>query len=111
MVLQRCVFLDKDSKTNTSEPMANSNEGVGLDLQVTDLTGNGVNIVIECRADMANKNEWHRVGAISLLDYKIYDNITQEGLYQISMDGIMYCRIVNNGEVGGVKVYGSLTAD
>lgn len=111
MVLQRYTFLDEKSTTNVSQPMVNSNEGVALDLQVTDLSGSGVNVDLECRADMTNPNEWHKVGAISLLNYKIYKTITESGLYQISLDGLMYCRVINNGPVGSVKVYGALTAE
>lgn len=87
--------------------MTNPNNGIGLQLQVD---GSDIDISIECRIQNNEEQEWHIVGAISLLDYKIYENITTKGEYQISMDGIGFCRVIDNGSGNDLAVYGNLTA-
>lgn len=112
MFVKSFTFFDRkrrkaDLSKTISELLSNPNNGVGLQLQVD---GSNIDISIECRINNDSQQEWHNVGAISLLDYKIYPTITKAGEYQISMDGINYCRIIDNGSGDDLAVYGNLTA-
>lgn len=92
---------------NISPELTNANNGVGLQIQVD---GNDVNIAIQCRLQNNPDQEWHQVGAIALRDYTVHETIDVKGEYQISMDGIEYCRIVDLGSGSDLAVYGNLIA-
>lgn len=110
MFVKSFTFFDRKREKEhleVSKPLTNPNNGIGLQIQVD---GSDVNLTIECRISNDEKQDWHNVGAISLLDYKIYPTITKAGEYQISMDGINYCRVIDNGSSDDLAVYGNLTA-
>ena len=114
MIVKSITFFDRAAAKpipadggNTSPLLTNPNNGIALQLQVD---GSNINIQIECRIQNDESQEWHTVGAISLLDYRIFETITKKGEYQISMDGIGYCRVIDKGSGADLAVYGNLTA-
>ena len=54
-------------------------------------------------------NEWHELGAISLIDYEPITPIDAAGAYAFVVAGINKVKVVNNGTAGSCVVFGTLS--
>lgn len=107
MVIQSFVFLDENSQTSTSTSLGNTN-GTLLTLEVIALTEDEVSVVVEGRTEVGEDN-WTSLGVIGAKKLNVLEIIVEDGNYFIPINGISSIRVVNNGTVGTVRVFGKVT--
>lgn len=101
-VLERFVFLDNTSTTDTSNNLSISN----AEQVVVEVSG-GTNVSLEFQGQVDfDANNFTKLSAINMEKLSVDETITNNGIYTIPTVGIHYLRCVNNGTVGDVKVYG-----
>ena len=111
MVLQSFVFLDETSANGTSNPLGNTN-GTTLTFEVVDLSiaQSGVSIQVEGKTDSKNDN-WTPIAIINRKKLSVLETVIESGNYFAPITGLSSVRVVNNGTVGEVRVYGRITAE
>ena len=108
MILNGFLFLDENDTTGESNAL-NCSTAEQLTLTVEPASGATIDLTVSGRADMES-NEWHTLGAISLIDYEPVNPIEAGGAYAFVVSGLNQVKVTNNGTAGNCTVFGTLSA-
>lgn len=104
-------FFDFDSTDTISSAFVNPNKGDSITLEVRSNGSADFDLVIEGKCDTVDSDGWFPISPFKLDGFKLLSNITEEGLYCFTLEGITKVRLVNNGTPGGFKAFGVSTGD
>lgn len=107
MILNTFLFFDENDTATESDAL-DCSAAKQLTLTVEPGTGATINLTVSGKADLGS-DEWHELGAISLIDYEPVNPITDGGAYTFVINGINKVKVTNNGTAGNCLVFGTLS--
>jgi len=100
------LFLDGTDTTGESQ-IFYCDEGKSLTLQVKNLGNSVLDVEVDGLTDA--DGDFQTLAVTNLGDLTTDDSIAAEGIYRVSLDGIMQIKVKNNGTAGDVKAFGVMT--
>ena len=107
MILNGFLFLDENDTTGESNALDCSTANQ-LTLTVEPGSGATINLTVSGRVDMES-DQWHELGAVSLVDYEPVSPIEEGGAYAFVVSGFNQVKVTNNGTAGNCVVFGTLS--
>jgi len=101
------LFLD-DTDTSGESQVFYCEEGMNLTLQAKNLGSGTLDVEVKGLSD-AEEDDFTVLALTDLSSGETAEKIAAEGLYRVSLDGIMQIKVVNNNTAGEVKVFGVMS--